>query len=880
MNSKIPSSLLTPLPQPFDLKTYKKRLEEFSEWSSKNFNLVSVRKLVHARSTFVDFILLNIWQHCLLHEEADITLLAVGGYGRGELHPESDIDLLVVSSNTLSDSASEKVSAMLTHLWDLKFDVGHSVRTVDECIEIAGDDITIATNLMERRLLCGNKLNFDNLEKRLVESNFMTSKAFYLAKRQEQQARHTRYFSTSYNLEPNIKANPGCLRDLQTIAWVAKKHFNTQFTADLVKEGYLLQDEYQEMVECRNYLWQMRFALHLVAKKNENRLLFDYQPAVAEKMGFGDDGKAAVERMMKRFFRVARRVTELNTMLLQRFNSAILGNTQEITIIDDDFAMQGRSIMARHNDAFFNRSNIITMFIHIADNPQIETLHSDTIRLLRRVRRRLMGDLQDLQKCRSQFMALLRHPNALGHAFSLMIKHSVLANYMPNWRQIVGQMQFDLFHAYTVDEHTHRLLKNIHEYSQPEGKAEFPLCAAIYQRLDKPELLTLAGIFHDIGKGRGGDHSKLGAIDATLFGNLHRLPSTDTKLITWLVENHLLMSITAQKNDIYDPTVVADFAKKVKTETRLDNLYCLTVADVRATNSNLWNEWKNTLLSDLYLATQRALRQGLENAKDMRETALANKEQALSILSEWYDSSPDNLGFPLDVDRVQQIWRQFRTLYFSRHSANQLAWHTQHLLAHTNRAKKPLVLLSEHSVRGGTQVFVYAKDQPGLFANIVSVFHNKNVNVVDAHIMNTKDGYLIDTFIVLDQDNQVIGSAERRLDIQHTITNVITGKETLVPAQKRVPRQIRQFNIPVRVRFVEAKSNKRDMMELTALDTPGLLAKIANVFKEQNILLYSAKISTNGEKAEDIFKISTAEREKLSDQQKESLVTALEQAIN
>lgn len=870
MKSKIPNELLAPFPQPFNLAVYKQRLNEFSQWSEQQFNLISVRKLVQARATFVDFVLLNVWQHCLLHEEADVTLLAVGGFGRSELHPQSDIDLLLLSSKKLSASSNEKISQFLTLLWDLKFDVGHSVRTIKDCINIASEDITIATNLMERRLICGNKINFEKLEQKLAESNFMTSKAFYLAKREEQERRHARYHSTSYNLEPNLKANPGCLRDLQTISWVAKKHFNTQYTAELVQHDYLLPDEYQEMLECRDYLWQMRFALHLVAGRNENRLLFDYQPQVADKMGFGKDGKAAVERMMKRFFRVARRVTELNTMLLQRFNSAILGNEQDIQIIDDDFAIHGRSMLVRHNDVFFYRANIIKMFILIADHPDVETLHSDTIRLLRRVRRRLMGDLHDLEKCRTEFMRFLRHPNALGHAFTLMVRHSVLANYMPNWRHIVGQMQFDLFHAYTVDEHTHRLLKNIHRYSLPECKDEFPICSEIYKKLDKPELLTLAGIFHDIGKGRGGDHSKLGAIDATHFGQLHGLPSTDTKLISWLVSNHLLMSITAQKNDIYDPGVINEFAKKVRDENRLNNLYCLTVADVRATNTNLWNEWKNTLLADLYLATQRVLRAGVENTKDMRETAKSHKEQALLLLAEK----------GLDTSRAEQIWKQFRTVYFSRHSAQQVAWHTEHLLEHKQRTKKPLVWLSDQAVRGGTQVFVYTKDRAGLFKDIVSVFHNKNVNVADAHILNTKDGYLIDTFIILDQDNSVISSDQRRADIKQTIEQVLTGELSITHAQKRVPRQIKQFKIPVRVRFMDAKSNQRDMMELTALDKPGLLAKIAKVFNENDILLYSAKISTNGEKAEDIFKISTAQREKLNEQQKEQLVAALNAELN
>jgi len=865
LNIQIPNELLAPLPQPFQLMEYKNRIKAFNQWSEQKFGMMSVRKLVKARATFVDFILLNVWEYAELHQDTELSLLAVGGFGRSELHPQSDIDLLLLCSKKVSKESSERISLFLTTLWDLKFDVGHAVRSIKEAIVAGKEDITIATNLMERRLICGNKHNFDELEIELNKSKFISSKDFYLAKREEQEQRHKRYHSTSYNLEPNLKANPGCLRDLQTISWVAKKHFNTQSVAELVNHEYLLQDEYQEMEECQDYLWQMRFALHLVANRSENRLLFDYQPQVAELMGFGDDGKPAVERMMKRFFRVARRVIELNAMLLQRFNSAILATTREVTILDGDFAIHGRSLLVRHDDVFFYRANIFKMFIHIADNPQVEKLHSASIRLLRRVRRRLMGDLHDIEKCRQAFLEFLRHPKAMGHAFTLMLKHSVLAYYMPNWRHIVGQMQFDLFHAYTVDEHTHRLINNLYRYSEEEYKNEFPLCSEIFKRLDKPELLYIAGIFHDIGKGRGGDHSELGAIDATNFGHLHKLPASDTKLIAWLVDNHLLMSVTAQKNDIYDPEVVGEFARLVKDENRLDHLYCLTVADIRATNTNLWNDWKNTLLADLYLATQRALRQGLENAKDMRETANDHKLQALSLLKDKNVSE----------EQAHNLWKQFRTLYFSRHAPQNIAWHTSHLVKHQNRSKQPLVLVSEGPVRGGTQVFVYAKDKPGLFAEIVSSFDTKNVSVVDAHIMNTKDGYLIDTFIVLDQDSSIIDSEFRREEIKHTITKVITGEQCLKAINKRVPRQMKQFEVAVGVRFMDAKSNTRDMLEITALDTPGLLAKIANVFKNNNIMLYSAKISTIGEKAEDIFKISTADRTKLDEQQKMELTKAI-----
>ena len=870
MQLQILDEFFSPFAQPFRLVEYKDRLKAFAQWSKEHFNRYPVYHLVKARAEFVDFIVEQVWQHAQLDQEQDLALVAVGGYGRAELHPESDIDLLLLSQKQLTPSTSEKVSVFLTALWDLKFDVGHAVRTVKDTLSAGKEDIQTATNLMERRLICGSQANFSSLCDALTNKKYISSQDFYIAKRDEQEQRHARYHSTSYNLEPNLKANPGCLRDLQTISWVAKKHFDTQVVADLVRNEYMQAGEYQELEECQDYLWQMRFALHVVAGRSENRLLFDYQPMVAEFMGFGDDGKAAVERMMKRFFRVARRVIELNTMLLQRFNSAILGTTRDVTIIDDDFAIHGRSLLARHDDVFFYRANMIKMFIHVAQHQEIEKLHSSTIRLLRQVRRRLMGDLHDIAKCRETFIEFLRHPRAMGRAFTLMLRHSILAYYMPNWRHIVGQMQFDLFHAYTVDEHTHRLLKNLYRFTKQEYADEFPLCSQIMKRIDKPELLYMAGIFHDIGKGRGGDHSELGAIDAINFGELHKLPKADTELVSWLVEHHLLMSVTAQKNDIYDPDVIAEFARKVKDETRLKYLYCLTVADVRATNSNLWNDWKNTLMADLYLATRRALRNGLENAKTLRESAAANKEEALAL----FDLSQ------FTVEDIEKIWRRFRTLYFARHAPKHIHWHTQALLTQTSSSKNPVVLISESSVRGGTQVFVYAKDRPGLLADIVSTFDSKNVNVVDAHIMDTKNGYVADTFIILEQDSSLIESASRREAIKTAVSEVIGGQCPAPVGCRRTPRQIKQFTIPVQVRFMDSNSKKRDMLEITALDTPGLLAKIANVFKEQAITLHTAKISTVGEKAEDMFKVANPDGEKLTDEQKDSLALALKAALD
>ncbi|SEA94085.1 [protein-PII] uridylyltransferase [Alkalimonas amylolytica] len=852
-------------PSQFSLDGYKKHMAEFLRWSELAFEQQSVQSLVKARARFIDQLLAALWQHQDLHQDNTLCLIAVGGYGRGELHPFSDIDLLILSEQQLTAQQQDQLSAFITQLWDLKLEVGHSVRTLDETLQLGKDDITIATNLMEMRRLLGNKALYERLHQAINATDFWTSQQFFEAKRHEQQQRHAQYHGTAYNLEPNLKANPGGLRDIQTVGWVAKRHFQTRTMRELVAYQYLTEDEYQELMECEAYLWQMRFALHLEAGRNENRLLFDYQPAVAERLGFGNDGKATVERMMKRFFRTVQRVSELNEMLLQHFEGSILNNHQSAKVqpLDDSFELHGHLIKALDNSVFARRDNLLKLFWHIANNSNITGIHSDTLRLLRQVRRRLMGDLQDYEACRRLFLALMRHPRGMDTSITLMHKYGILAAYLPQWRNIVGQMQFDLFHAYTVDEHTHRLLKNLYRYTLPEYDNEFPLCSDIVRRMEKPELLFLAGIFHDIAKGRGGDHSELGAMDAKEFCRLHKLSDFDSKLISWLVEQHLLMSVTAQRKDIHDPQVVTEFAEKVRDETRLNYLYCLTLADIRATNDNLWNDWKGSLLRDLYLSTQKAFRRGLEKPMDMRDQIRENQAEALRLLQRQAFTKTE----------IQHLWSRIKADYFIRYNPKQIVWHCEHILRH-KEPKQPLVLVSKAPIRGSTQVFVYTPDQPNLFARLVSALDSKKVAIFDAQIMTNKDGYVMDTFVVLEQNGQPVTSPSRVQSIKRSLEQAIAGK---VEPQRhsKLSRQMRQFNVPPKVSFLPGNSKNRTMVEIAALDAPGLLARIGDVFQQCAIQIHAAKITTLGERAEDFFMVSTAEDTALDFDQQSQLKRTL-----
>ncbi len=626
--------------------------------------------------------------------------------------------------------------------------------------------------------------------------------------------------------------------------------------------GFLTDAEYRELVECQDFLWRVRFALHIELRRYDNRLTFAHQAQVAEHLGYVGEGNRGVEMMMKEFYRTLRRVAELNKMLLKLFDQAIIngGATEDAEIIDEDFQRRGALIEARKPALFQARpETILDMFLHIANDSSIEGVSPPTLRQLRTARRRLNKFLHTMPEAREKFMALCRHPNALHKAFSLMHKLGVLAAYLPQWSQIVGQMQFDLFHVYTVDEHSIRLLKHINTFSYAENHSKHPICCEVYPRIQKKELLILAAIFHDIGKGRGGDHSVIGEGEAYDFCIEHGLSKPEAKLVSWLVRHHLLMSVTAQRRDIYDPDVITEFAKQVRDEEYLEYLVCLTVADICATNPELWNSWKRTLLAELFYSTQRALRRGLENPVDVRERIRHNQQMASALLRKE--------GF--SAREIEVLWQRFKADYFLRHTHKQIAWHCENLLRMEDPAK-PLVLISKKATRGGTEVFVYSPDQPALFATVVAELDRRNFNVHDAQIMTSKDGYVLDTFMVLDQHGKAIEEGRHGAVTKH-ITHVLEdGRPTKIKT-RRTPNKLQHFNVKTKVDFLPTKSKKRTLMEFVALDTPGLLAKVGRTFADLGINLHAAKITTIGERAEDLFILTSEAGGRLSEEQQAEL---------
>ncbi len=845
-----------------DLKAFKHCVSESYRWLRSAFDDSLVDELVSGRAIFIDHLLQHLWKLYGLDQVKHLCLAAVGGYGRAQLQPHSDIDLLILSKRSLDAETRDTIGQFITLLWDVKLDVGQSVRTVKETVAIAKDDITVATNLVESRRLAGCEHTFDKLWNEVNKTKVWTSDKFFVAKREEQQQRHAKFHGTAYNLEPNVKENPGCLRDIQTIGWVAKKHFKEYDGWSLVGHGYFTKQEHAELIECRSSLWRIRFALHMTAGRSENRLLFDYQTDVAEMLGFGADGKASVEKMMKGFFRTVRRVNELNQMLMQRFKQDILGKKDYGNVsLNPRFELHD-GLLSPTGPASFENPEAILDFLHlIADTPAVKGLDTDCIRQLRNARRAFQDHYWcESAPCRERFMALMRHPHFFDFGWDIMHQYGILQAYLPEWNQIVGMMQFDLFHAYTVDEHTHRLVKHVNHYFSPDNK-RFPRCGRIVNNLDKPELLYIAAIFHDIGKGRNGDHSVLGAVDVENFAQSHGLSKADSDIVKWLVEHHLLMSVVAQRRDIYDPSVVNEFAGTIKSHAHLNLLYALTLADIRATNDNLWNDWKASLLRELYLLTQKALDNGLQCQLTIFERVNENKHAARLCLA---DSEYSELA-------IESLWSRFDYNYFARFKPEQIAWHSREILGFKCDGEKALLVkTNNNTTRAGTELFIYGLDRPALFAQVASVLDSRNLSIHDANITITDDHYVCDSIILLDDDGHKIESEQRLSALIEAIQTQLDSPGRSHTNARKISRQLKQLNVPTKIRFYNRQDNAT-LVELEALDAPGILAKIGHAFVDSNVTLQLAKITTIGERAEDVFIVTNEQGKALSPQQQVDL---------
>ena len=824
-----------------------------------------IRRLIEDRAWFVDNILQQAWDQFDWSEDADIALLAVGGYGRGELHPYSDIDLLILLDSADHEVFRDSIERFLTLLWDIGLEVGQSVRSVDECVTETRADLTVITNLMESRTIAGP----ERLRQRMLAvtstREMWPSKEFFLAKRAEQKNRHHKYFDTEYNLEPNVKGSPGGLRDIQTILWVARRQYGTLNLHALADEGFLLESENALLASSQEFLWKVRYALHMLAGRSEDRLLFDYQTGIARLLGYEDtDAKLAIERFMQKYYRVVMSIAQLSDLIIQHFEEVILADDDGTVTetINSRFQLHDGYIEATHPNVFKRTPfAMIEIFVLMAQRPEIKGVRADTIRLLREHLYLINDDFRNDIRNTSLFIELFKCEIGIHRNLRRMNRYGILGLYLPEFGHIVGQMQHDLFHIYTVDAHTLNLIKHLRKLQYTQVSEKFPLASKLMARLPKPELIYLAGLYHDIGKGRGGDHSELGAIDAEAFGTRHHLPQWDTQLIVWLVQNHLVMSTTAQRKDLSDPQVIHDFAQFVGDEVHLDYLYVLTIADINATNPTLWNSWRASLLRQLYTETKRALKRGLENPVDREEQIRRTQSAALDIL----------VRSGTDPDDVEQLWSQLGDDYFLRHTAGDVAWHSDAILQQPADGG-PLVLIKETTQRefeGGTQIFIYAPDQHDFFAVTVAAMDQLNLNIHDARVITSTSQFTLDTYIVLDSEGGSIGENPERIKaIRDGLTDALRNPDdypTII--KRRVPRQLKHFAFAPVVTISNDAQRPVTVLELSAPDRPGLLARLGKIFLEFDLSLQNAKIATLGERVEDVFFLTDENHQPLSDPQ-------------
>ena len=806
---------------------------------------------VSQRAWFIDQILLQAWQQFCGDIDFDtIALVAVGGYGRAELHPHSDIDLLILLAEPLEDTS--KIEQLIMFLWDIRLDIGHSVRTLAECEQEATDDITIATNLIEARLLIGAEKLFKTMQ--TIVAPLWPIKDFFAAKIEEQNRRHQKYDDTADNLEPNIKEGPGGLRDIQMIGWVAKRHFGATNLHDLVQHGFLTEKEYQILHEGRKFLWEIRCLLHLTAGRHEERLLFDFQRTLSEAYGYQDDESGlGVEKLMKRYYRTIKKMNTLNDMLLQLFQEAILyvNTPASVYKINKRFQIRNNFIEVTHDKVFLNYPfALLEIFLLIQQNPQVKGIRATTIRLILHYNY-LIDRVFRKELCnRSLFIEIFRQPQGLTHALRRMNRYGVLSAYIPAFGKIAGQMQYDLFHIYTVDQHTLFVVRNLRRFFLTDYENEFPLCSKLSKNIPKPELLYLAGLFHDIAKGRGGDHAKLGKSDAIDFCKLHDLSDTDSRLVGWLTRNHLLMSTTVQRQDISDPDVVKAFAHQIEEPSHLDYLFLLTVGDIRATNSKLWTSWKESLLTDLYNKTHALLHQG--------QGYVLNKQLHIQDIQKEARILLNRLAYS---KRINQLWNDLGDDYFLCSSPKDVAKETKAILTHAD-LDVPLVLERCSATKGGTEfIMIYTQNKDHLFAETSYFLEQQNLTIIDAYIIPTQGKYTISGYTVVEEDGKKLQSKERVTEILYGLEQALIrdNDASFGPINRRIPRQMKHFSIPTQVNFTQDHINNHTIIELITTDRPGVLSRIAQVFASCGVRVKRAKIATFGTKAEDIFFITDYE---------------------
>ncbi|MFC3194881.1 [protein-PII] uridylyltransferase [Marinicella sediminis] len=823
------------------LKQADARLNEaFYEWGN-------ISRLVRTRAWVVEQLIVELWRRNEL-DQSQLSLVAVGGFGRGDLQPHSDVDLLILYHKKLPEEA---VSAFIQNLWDLGLDVGHAVRTVKESVKLASTDITVVTNLMESRFLQGEHQLFNDMMERTNDRHIWTGRDFFQAKYQEQKNRHEKYGETAYNLEPNIKEGQGGLRDIQMITWVAQRHYHVPSMHGLVDVGFLLPEEYLQLQKGMRKLWKIRYALHLLAGRKEDRLLFEHQKSLAKIFSYEDDEESlAVEKFMQSHYRNAMLLEQLNMRLLQLFEEDIIQSHEDkqVTALTDEFQIINHYLDITHEQVFSDRPGaLLEVFHHYQQNPQIHGIRANTLRHISQCIYLIDEEFRADPEIKELFLGIFKHRNLVFKQLRLMNALGVLGAYVPVFGRIVGRMQYDLFHMYTVDQHTLFVMRNIRKIFLTDKYHAHGHQVA--QHIKAPYVLNLAGFFHDIAKGRGGDHAELGAIDASLFATDFGLPQPDGELLSWLVKYHLMMSVVAQKQDISDPQVIEQFANLVGQQTYLDHLYILTIADISGTDPKLWNSYKDSLLQELYHRTTQYLA-AEQTATDQSDVVLASKAEAMDLLDAKHH------------DEVTDLWGHFPDRFFDYSTPEQIAKISQAIAE--NKHQSTVCVTDVYD--DGFELMLYGGDQLGLFHHLVELFADFQINVANARIYSSDNGFVLDYFHCLgDSDEQTLH--ELKQSVQQILEQKEyrpKGRELVVSRREKLFLEIPQLS------FSAGRNQNETRLEVKCTDYAGLLVNITQIFVQLNIDIHAAKIATFGHRAEDVFWLS---------QNNAALTTTTRQAI-
>lgn len=800
----------------------------------------NVRTLLSQHTHITDNLLSKIWQSLLLPTSA--TLVAVGGYGRRELFPYSDIDLLILLADTPNTEEQSNIERFIGVLWDIGLEVGHSVRNLTECLEESTADITTQTNLMEARQLVGNLSLYQDFHQQFTDN--LSARLFFEGKVSEQDQRHARYHDNDGQLEPNIKESPGGLRDLHTLRWLAQAVGIGHRWQDFAEAGLLNHTEVRKIKQLEYFLFNLRAHLHAFAGRAEDRLLFAYQSQLAAHYHLTPTAnRRASELLMQRYYRAAKAVAQMRDILLPSLRARAFGNPTLPTIaLNERFQIRDNLLKAIDEQVFEQYPHtIFEAFLLLQQHPELSGMSASTLRSLWRASHHINAKFRHDPTHQQQFLQILSSPKGMTRAMRDLNRYGILGRYIPAFGRIVGQMQHDGFHIYTVDAHILTVLRNLRRLTIPELAHEYPLASRLITGFAKQELLYLAALFHDIAKGRGGDHSQLGRSDARAFCRLHHLPEADTALVVWLVQEHLSFSAVSQKQDLSDPEVIAHFSSRIPDERHLIALYLLTVCDIRGTSPTVWNAWKGKLLEDLFYASTRYL-----TGDTITQNGVDQKKERATQLLHLYDLSPS---------ANNSLWQQFDNSYFMRHEASEIAWHYRKL-QHYVQTTTPIVRAHLSPDGTGIQVLIYTPDEASLFARICAFFDQIRFTIVDAKIHTTRHGYGLDSFVVLDPQGH--GSSYPNL-MSHIETELgqqlATNNPLKTVTRGRISRHLKHFPIDAEIHIRPDERGRYYSLSLIAGDRPGLLFSIAKTLFQHGIQLQLAKISTLGERVEDSFLI-------------------------